>query len=269
MMNTLKDNSNIANLDAYSPSRIAQLVDKVGVTKAKQPKLKTVVLGVLAGVFIAFGAMLFTLIITESNLGFGVTKLLGGIGFSLGLILVVVAGAELFTGNNLIIMAWANGEVQTRAILVNWAIVYVANFIGAVLAAYAMYWSGLLEESNGIIKSVALQIAHSKIATSTSELFIRGILCNTLVCLAVWLCMAAHDVASKAVAIIFPISTFVALGFEHSIANMYFIPLGMIISSGDITMYDLFHNLLPVTLGNIIGGSVFVALIYWIVYIRD
>ncbi len=268
-MNTPKHNSEIPNLDAYSPSKIAHLVDEIGINKANQSIIKIIVLGLLAGVFIAFGAMLYTLVITDSHLGYGMTKLLGGVAFSLGLILVVVAGAELFTGNNLIVMAWANREVSNRSILINWTIVYFANFIGALLAVAAMYESGLLAENDGLVQSVALQIAYSKIDNSTLELFIRGILCNTLVCLAVWLCIAAHDVASKVVAIIFPIAAFVALGFEHSIANMYFIPLGMILSGGEITIVDLFYNLLPVTLGNIIGGSVFVALVYWLVYIRE
>lgn len=258
-----------SELDAYSPTRIAHLVGNIGVTKASQSLTKIIVLGILAGIFIAFGAMLYTLVITDSNLGIGLTKLFGGISFSLGLILVVVAGAELFTGNNLIVMAWANKEVSGKDILRNWIIVYFANFVGAILAAYAMYWSGLLEENNSVVQMTALQIANSKINTDIYQLFIRGILCNALVCLAIWLCIAAHDVASKAIAIIFPISAFVALGFEHSIANMYFIPLGMLISNGDITILNLLHNLLPVTLGNIIGGSVFVALVYWLVYLRD
>jgi formate/nitrite transporter len=268
-MNTSNHDSDRPNLlDAYSPSRIAHLVDEIGVRKANLSVIKLIVLGILAGVFIAFGAMFYTLVITDSQLGYGLTKLIGGVAFSLGLILVVVAGAELFTGNNLIVMAWANGEVSNKSILLNWTIVYFANFIGALLAAAAVFWSGLLEENDGLVRSVALQIAYSKIDNNTLELFIRGILCNTLVCLAVWLCIAAHDVASKIMAIIFPISAFVAIGFEHSIANMYFIPLGMLLSDGDIAMADLFHNLLAVTMGNIVGGSVFVSLVYWLVYIR-
>lgn len=267
-MNMNDKKSHLSELDAYSPIKIAHLIDEVGIKKANQSITNLFVLGVLAGIFIAFGAMLYTLVITDSNVGYGLTKIFGGVAFSLGLILVVVAGAELFTGNNLIVMAWANKDVSSKKLLKNWLIVYCANFIGALISAYAMHWSGLLEQNNGAVHSVALQIAESKVNVDTWELFVRGIMCNALVCLAVWLCMAAHDVASKITAIVFPISAFVALGFEHSIANMYFIPLGIIIGSEQITIYDLFHNLLPVTLGNIIGGSVLVAFIYWIVFLR-
>lgn len=259
---------NISRLDAYSPDKIAQLVDEIGIKKANQSFTNLFVLGFLAGIFIAFGAMLYTLVITDSSLGYGMTRLFGGVAFSLGLILVVIAGAELFTGNNLIVMAWANNDISSRHLLVNWSIVYIANFIGALASVYAMHWSGLLEQNNGIVQSTALSIAESKVSADSWQLFIRGILCNALVCLAIWLCIAAHDVASKVIAIVFPVSAFVALGFEHSIANMYFIPLGMNIDSDNISIADLLHNLLPVTGGNIIGGSVFVALIYWIVYLK-
>ncbi len=267
-MSSEKNEVSISQLDAYAPNRIAQLINNSGINKANQSIINLVVLGILAGVFISFGAMLYTLVITESNVGFGLTRLFGGVAFSLGLILVIVAGAELFTGNNLIVMAWANHDVSTKNIFVNWVVVYVANFIGAIASVYAMHWSGLLEQNNGLVRSVAFQIAENKVNVDSWQLFIRGILCNALVCLAVWLCIAAHDVASKAIAIIFPVSAFVALGFEHSIANMYFIPLGMIIDNSHISIYDLLSNLLPVTLGNIVGGSVFVALIYWVVYLR-
>ena len=256
-------------MDAYSPEKIALLVEEIGVKKSKLSITKTFVLGILAGVFIALGAMFYTLVITDSNLGFGLTKLIGGVAFSLGLVLVVVAGAELFTGNNLIVMAWANHDVTTRALLKNWVIVYFANFLGAILTVYAVYWSGILEQNNQLLAHTAVEIAQGKINPTAWQLFIRGILCNTLVCLAVWLCIAAHDVASKILAIVFPISAFVALGFEHSVANMYFIPLGMLLDSNSITLVDGIENLIPVTLGNIIGGSVFVALVYWLVYLRN
>ena len=268
-MNTSKLNDQHESIDAYTPSKIAKLVEEIGVRKANLRPIKTAVLGILAGIFIAFGAMLYTLVITDSYLGFGLTKLVGGIAFSLGLVLVVIAGAELFTGNNLIVMAWANKDISTKKLIYNWTIVYIANFIGALLAIIGMIWSGLLDQNDGIVASTALSIAQSKISIGWLELMIRGVFCNTLVCLAVWLCIAAHDVSSKILAIIFPISAFVALGFEHSVANMYFIPLGMWLSGGDITSLDLINNLVPVTVGNIIGGSVFVALVYWLVYLRD
>ena len=256
-------------LDAYAPAKIAHLVEQIGVRKANLTLTKTIVLGLLAGAFIAFGAMLYTLVITDSTLGFGLTRFIGGIAFSLGLILVVIAGAELFTGNNLIVMAWANRDISSTNLIKNWIIVYLSNFFGAVAMAIAMYWSGLLDQNNGLTGDTALAIATAKVGVSWIELLIRGIFCNTLVCLAVWLCIAAHDVASKILAITFPISAFVAMGFEHSVANMYFIPLGMLLSGGKITGMDLVANLVPVTVGNIIGGSVFVALVYWLVYLRD
>ena len=136
------------------------------------------------------------------------------------------------------------------------------------MAATAMIWTGLLDQGNSMLANTALNIAHTKISIDMLELFIRGVLCNTLVCLAIWLCLAAHDVASKILAIVFPISAFVALGFEHSVANMYFIPLAMMIHGSEITAMDLLYNLLPVTLGNIVGGSLFVALVYWLVYLK-
>lgn len=256
------------NIDAYKPGKIAELVESIGVKKAVLPALPTITLGLLAGAFIAFGAMLFTLVMTEHNLGFGPSRLLGGIAFSLGLILVVVGGAELFTGNNLIVMAWADHKVTTFQLLRNWSLVYIANLIGAVGAATLVYWSGTLSFGEGAVAETALNIAVTKVNISPFQSFIRGILCNALVCLAVWLCFAAHDVASKVIAIMFPISAFVALGFEHSVANMYFIPLGMMISGGEISLINFLENLIPVTIGNIIGGGLFVALTYWIIYLR-
>lgn len=254
-------------LDAYTPTRIAQLVEASGVTKTSQKFHKLFVLGLLAGVFISFGAMFYTLVITDSQLGYGMTRLIGGVVFSLGLVLVVVAGAELFTGNNLIVMAWANHDVTTKHLLYNWVVVYFSNFLGALMAAFAMFYSGLLEQ-NHQVQASALSIADAKMMIPALELFIRAIMCNTLVCLAVWLCIAAHDVASKVLAIVFPISAFVALGFEHSVANMYFIPLAMMHDSANITNYEFVIHLVTVTIGNVIGGSVFVALVYWLVYLK-
>ncbi len=259
--------------EAYAPPQVAARVEVAGVAKAALPTLQTLTLGVLAGAFIAFGAMFFTLVMTDSGLGFGSGRMLGGVAFSLGLILVVVAGAELFTGNNLIVMAWADGKITMRAMLRNWALVYAGNFAGAVATAVIVHWSGVLEMNGGGFGETAVRIAQGKLALSFTEAFFRGVLCNTLVCLAVWLCFAAHTVTSKILAIIFPVTAFVALGFEHSVANMYFIPVAML-AAGDaaaagLTPVGFAANLLPVTLGNIIGGSGLVALIYWIVYIRE
>ncbi len=255
-------------VDAYTPDRMAAMVESIGVKKANLPIVPTLMLGLLAGAFIAFGAMFFTLVITNQYMGLGSARLLGGVAFSLGLILVVVGGAELFTGNNLIVMAWADRKVSTKQLLRNWSLVYFANLIGAIGAAILVYWSGTLTFGDGAVSETALDIAIVKVNIDPLQAFIRGILCNVLVCLAVWLCFSARDVAGKILAIIFPISAFVALGFEHSVANMYFIPLGMLISNGGIGLLDFLGNLLPVTLGNIVGGGLFVAIVYWSIYLR-
>lgn len=255
-------------LDAYTPAKIAELVENIGVKKAVLPATSTITLGLLAGAYISFGAMFYTLVMTDPNLGLGPSRLLGGIAFSLGLVLVVVGGAELFTGNNLIVMAWADRKVSTIQLLRNWSLVYIANLIGAVGSAILIYLSGVLSINSDAVAETALNIAITKINIDPFQAFIRGILCNALVCLAVWLCIAAHDVASKILAIVFPISAFVALGFEHSIANMYFIPLGMLINHGEIGLSGFLTNLIPVTIGNIIGGGLFVAFVYWVIYIR-
>ncbi len=256
------------SIDAYGPAEIAHLVEQVGVKKAGLPVLETLVLGLLAGAFISFGAMFYTLVVTDSGLGWGLTRFLGGIAFSLGLVLVVVAGAELFTGNNLIIMAWAGGRVSTMQVLRNWGLVYVANFVGCLGSVVLVVLAGTLSIGDGAMAQTAAAIAKGKIELSFVEAFARGVLCNALVCLAVWLCFAAHSVSGKILAIVFPISAFVALGFEHSVANMYLIPIGMFAGSGQLDIAGLFGNLIPVTLGNIVGGSVLVALTYWTIYLR-
>lgn len=256
------------NFDAYTPAKMAELVEDVGVKKATLHVIPTITLGLLAGAFIAFGAMFFTLVMTNHNMGLGPARLLGGVAFSLGLVLTVVGGAELFTGNNLIVMAWADRKVTTKQLLRNWCLVYFANLMGAVSTATLLFWSGVLSLGAGAVAETALNIAVVKINLDPIQAFVRGILCNVLVCLAVWLCFAARDVASKILAIVFPISAFVALGFEHCVANMYFIPLGMLVSGGGIGVIEFLRNLIPVTLGNIIGGGLFVAFVYWIIYLR-
>lgn len=254
--------------DAYAPAQIALRIESGGVAKANMPALKTATLGVLAGAFISFGAMFYVLVITGSDLGFGPGRLLGGIAFSLGLILVLIGGAELFTGNNLIVMAWAEHKVTTVQLLRNWGLVYVANFAGALGTLALFVLAGALDLNGGAVGQTVARIAESKIALDPVSAFFRGVLCNTLVCLAVWLCFAAREVTGKVLAIVFPISAFVALGFEHSVANMFLIPLGMIAAGTGIDIGAIFGNLVPVTLGNIVGGSGLVALTYWLVYLR-
>jgi formate/nitrite transporter len=253
-------------MDAYPPAQMARLVEEVGVRKANLPTLPTLTLGLLAGAFIAFGALFYTIVITDSTLGFGPTRLIGGLAFSLGLILVIVGGAELFTGNSLIVMALAQRRITLAALLRNWGLVFVANFAGAVATACAVAWSGVL--SGDAVAATALRIAEAKIGLDPVAAFSRGVLCNVLVCLAVWLCFATRTVADKVLVIPLPIAAFVALGFEHSIANMFFLPLAMLLGSTQIGLAGMLGNLIPVTLGNIVGGGLLVGGVYWAIYLR-
>lgn len=254
-------------LDVVAPQRIAQLVEEVGIRKARLPFLPTLALAVLAGAFIAFGAMFFTVVVTESALGYGPTRLIGGVAFSLGLVLVVLGGAELFTGNSLIVMAWANRDIPTRALLRNWGIVYLGNLIGAVATAVLVHLSGSLQAGGGSVGETAVAIGAAKLALDPGQAFLRGVLCNVLVCLAVWMCFAAHSVSGKVLVILFPVTAFVALGFEHSVANMYLLPVAML-HAGQIDPGALLANLAVVTAGNVVGGAVLVALVYWVIYLR-
>ena len=274
---------NEIRIDALLPPEMAKRAEYIGVSKAETPFLPTFTLSVLAGAFIALGAVFATTVAagTSGIWPYGVTKLLVGLVFCLGLVLVVVGGAELFTGNNLIVMAWASGKVSTRALLRNWAIVYVGNFVGSFGTAVLVFMSKQYTFGGGSIGSTALSIAESKVNLGLGQAIVLGILCNTLVCLAVWLTFSARSTVDKIVAIIFPISAFVAAGFEHSVANMFFIPMGCLIKFLDPTFISkvgadvptlswnsfLFQNLLPVTFGNIIGGSLLVAAIYWSVFL--
>ena len=265
-------------LDAYSPREISEKIQSVGVSKARLPFVQTAILGVLAGAFIGLGALYYTLIASDSTLGFAATRVLGGFVFSLGLILVTVAGAELFTGNNLMVMAWADGKITAAEVLRNWTVVYLANAVGAVGLAVTVYLAHHGSMNGGAVGAAYVKIAAAKIALPFGEAFFKGVLCNVLVCLAVWLAMAGHSVVDKIVAIVLPISAFVAAGFEHCIANMYFIALGLFLAEGvtlpatvnvaSLGWAGLASNLVPVTLGNIVGGSGMVALVYYMVYRR-
>jgi formate/nitrite transporter len=265
--------SEIFGFDAYSPGEIAERVETIGVAKARLPLISQLTLGVLAGGFIGLGALYFTFITSDPTLGFATSRILGGVAFSLGLILVVVAGAELFTGNNFLVMAWASGRIGTWELVRNWLVIYGANFVGAFGLALLVFLSNHGQAAGGAVGANAVQIAYAKAALPFAEAFFKGILCNILVCLAVWIALAGRGVIDKIFAIVFPISAFVAAGFEHSVANMYFIPLGMLLrNSYDpkyadmLTWTGLAANLVPVTLGNIIGGGVMVALVYYFVY---
>ena len=254
-------------LDLVAPAKVVQLAEDVGVGKVSLGFVQTFTLAILAGAFIAFGAMFYTMVVTGSELGFGPTRLLGGLAFSLGLVLVIIGGAELFTGNSLVVIARANGRITTVALLRNWGIVYLGNLIGSVATAVFVHLSGILSLAGGAVGETAEAIVAAKLSLPPLQLFMRGILCNVLVCLAVWMCFAAHSVSGKVLVIIFPITAFVALGFEHSVANMYLIPVGML-QAGEIDFTAFGSNLLYVTAGNIVGGGVLVALVYWLVYAR-
>ena len=268
--------SDLYGFDAFSPKEIAARVEAIGVNKARLPLLSMLMLGILAGAFIGLGALYYVLIRSDPALGFAARQVLGGVAFSLGLFLVVVAGAELFTGNNLLAMAWAGGKISTRDLLRNWAIVCCGNFIGAAGLALLVFLSHHPDLNNGAIAQEYLRIASVKVSMPFWTAFFRGVLCNVLVCMAVWMALAGRSVVDKAAAIVLPISAFVAAGFEHSIANMYLIPLAMLLQDTGgsratvdaITWAGFFHNMVPVILGNIIGGSVLVGLVYYIIYLR-
>jgi len=255
--------------DAYPPPEIARKVERLGVAKAHADALTLLALAVLAGAFISLGALLFTVVVTGSSLGFGPTRLLGGVSFSLGLILVVVAGAELFTGNNLIAMAWASRLIGTREVMRNWLLVYVGNVIGCLGTVLLVVWAGVADLADGAVGETAVRIARSKAAIPLVDAFMRGILCNALVCLAVWLAIGARSVTDKILAIIFPIAAFVAIGFEHSIANWFVLPFGMAgDAQGAISIAAAARNIAVVTAGNVVGGTLLVAGVYWIAYRR-
>jgi formate transporter FocA len=279
---------NPLRIDALLPAEMAAKAEKIGVKKAAMDGLRMFVLAVLAGAFIALGAVFATTVVAGAsrNLPYGVVRLLAGVVFSFGLILVVVGGAELFTGNNLIVMAWANRKITTFQLLRNWAIVYLGNFVGAFATAVLVYVSGQFAFGNGDVGLAALATADSKVGLGFGQAVVLGILCNGLVCLAVWLSYSGRSTTDKILAIVPPIAAFVAAGFEHSVANMYFIPAGLCIKAGapdsfwsaiGKTAADypqltwngfLINNLLPVSLGNITGGAVLVGAVYWFVYLR-
>ncbi|MBI5929317.1 MAG: formate/nitrite transporter family protein [Chloroflexi bacterium] len=271
-------------IDALLPPDIAKRAEQIGIKKADMDAPAIFTLAVLAGAFVGVGAVFATTTISGAAgiLPFGVTRLLAGFVFCLGLILIVVAGGELFTGNNLIVMAWASRKVSTQALLRNWVLVYLGNFVGALLTAGLMLLTKQYTAGGGAVGKTALNIANDKVHLEFVQAVALGMMCNALVCVAVWLTYGARSTTDKIMAILFPITAFVSAGFEHSIANMYYVPFGLLIkqfdgdfvraqglSVPDLTVQSfLMDNLLPVTIGNIIGGSVMVAIIYWFVYLR-
>lgn len=275
------------SFDAFLPPEMAEKAEVIGIKKAKMSFSNTFALSILAGAFIAIGAIFSTTVSAGSSmLPYGVGRLLSGLTFSLGLILVIVGGAELFTGNSLIIMAFSSQKVTLSQLLKNWAIVYIGNFVGSVGTSILIFFSKQYTFGNGAIGLTMLNIGESKTSLSFLQAIALGILCNALVCMAVWLCYSARSTADKILSIIPPISAFVAAGFEHSVANMYFIPVSLLVKYfahpsffymiqkipsdfPNLTLGNFFLvNLLPVTIGNIIGGAVMVGLVYWYIYLR-
>lgn len=276
------------SFDAYAPREMAYKAENIGVAKVRQSFLSMFMLALLAGGFIAFGGCLYTTAIIGNEAGLGINRLVGGLSFCLGLIMVVIAGAELFTGNSLIVIAYISGKVRFRQVMRNWGIVYLGNLFGAVAVAVLVYGAGQWKSWEMAAGISAYNIAATKLSVSFLPAFCSDVLCNSLVCLAVWLCYSARSTTDKILSILFPITAFVALGFEHCVANMYFIPYGLMLAktssfvgaaevAGQIRQVDpvlfsignfLLNNLLPVTLGNIVGGSVLVGALYWTIYLR-
>lgn len=279
------------SLDGLLPPEIAGKAEQAGVVKGCMPFVPLFVLSILAGAFIALGALFYTTVVSGNGyngaivLPVGIVRTLGGLAFSLGLVLVVVGGAELFTGNALMAMAVASGKLPLSKLLRNWAIVYAGNFIGAVATAVLLFYSEQYTFFGHQIGVTALKVGQAKCNLDFVPALILGIYCNALVCLAVWLCLSCRTTTDKVLATLLPISAFVAAGFEHCVANMYFVPIALFIktdaefmrsaaldglSFSDLSWANfIVRNLIPVTLGNIVGGSFFVGIVYWLVYCRQ
>jgi len=274
--------------DALLPKEMAEKAERIGADKTRLPVLSLLTLAVLAGAFIAFGSLFSTIAIsaTGSQLTFGLVRVVAGLTFSLGLILVVVGGAELFIGNNLMVMAWAGGKIRLGGMLRAWALVYIGNFVGAAATAVMVFLAGVHGNGDSAVGAAALNIAEAKAALPFFPALMRGVLGNVLVCLAVWLCYSAHSTTDRILCIVPPVTAFVAAGFEHSVGNMFILPYALLIKElaepafwtaiqQSPASYDalswgaFFSNLAPVTIGNVIGGGVFVGAVYWFIYLRS
>ena len=271
--------------DCFSPHQMALKAEDIGVAKGNHELLRMFLLSLLGGAYIAMGSVFCTTVMTGMDASpYGMQRFMGGLAFSLGLILVVVGGAELFTGNVLLVMATASRKLPFSKLLLNWLVVYAGNFAASVLTAYLIFLAQQYTSSDGAVGLLAMGTAKAKATLAFTPALVRGIYCNALVCLGVWLCYSCRSTTDKILAIVFPITAFVAAGFEHCVANMYLIPVGIFIKSDaafwaskgvDLAAYSkltwsnfLITNLIPVTLGNIIGGGLFVGGIYWMIYLR-
>ena len=261
--------------DAFSPKEVAERIEVLGVAKARLPLASMLLLAVLAGAYIGFGSLFFLVVTGDPSWSFASARVLGGLVFSLGLLTVVVAGAELITGNHLLAMAWADGRLSAAEVLRNWAVVCLGNALGAGLLAWAVAGADLGALNGGRLAQQAMKVAQAKADLPADVAFLRGVLCNVLVCLAVWMAAAGRSVVDKAVAVVPPVTAFVALGFEHSVANFFFFPLALLLEHTAAAaglpapgVGAILGNLLPVIAGNLLGGSVLVAGVYWVVYRR-
>jgi len=262
--------------DAYSPAEIQDKVEKLGVKKARMPFLPEFMLSIVAGGSIGLGAMFYVIVAADSSLGFAISHVLGGVVFSLGLALVMIGGAELFTGNCLIVMAWWNGQIKTWEVMRNWTVVWFGNMVGAFGLVFLLYMSHFSALNDGGTGTALLKIAIAKMSPDMVTIFFKGIMCNLLVCLAVWLAYAGRSVADKMAGMVLPVACFVAAGFDHCVANMFFLPMAWVLAVtghvpagmdvSTITLINVAHNIIPATLGNIVGGAGFVGLIYWAIY---
>lgn len=261
----------VISIDSLAPAAIERKAESIGVTKNALTLSRLIPLALAAGFFIGLGGLYFTLFVADSSLSFAVQRFAGALMFSLGLALVIICGAELFTGNSLMIGALASRKIPVGGMLRNWIWVWIFNLVGAVILVTLVYLSDT--PKLGQMGATMMKIAAGKVSLGWGTLFFKGILCNVLVCLAVWMGFAAHSVADKILAVLLPVSAFVALGFEHCVANMYFLPMGYLLASSGfpapagfdpsvITIPGIFYNLSAVTLGNLVGGFM-VALVYW------
>ncbi len=272
-MSSTRNDLRLGMPDSLAPLEIEAKVEEVGVGKVGMAFSKVFVLAILAGAFIAFGGMYFCIFLGDPSIPFAVQRMVGGICFCLGLVLVLCCGAELFTGNSLIICAKASGKVSWGGMLKNWAIVWLGNLVGALAAVALVYLAQVWSMNGGGVGEAMVSVAAGKVSPDWATLFFKGVMCNIFVCLAVWIGFSARTVVDKVIGIILPISAFVAAGFEHCVANMFFLPMGCLLNSmgvgaaGAVPFEGILYNLSAATLGNIVGGLL-VGLAYWFVFAK-
>ena len=262
--------------DCLAPAAIEEKVEAAGINKANMPVAKAFVLAVFAGAFIAFGGLFFTVFLSDSTLSWGVQRVVGGLCFCLGLVLVLICGAELFTGNSLMVCALNSGKIDVAHLVRSWVVVWLGNFVGALLIVFLVYMAGIYKLNGEAVATSMVSVASGKVTLDWVTIFFRGILCNIFVCLAVWIGFAGKTVVDKVVGILLPIAAFVSCGFEHCVANMYFLPMGAVMraagygadiaGASSLDIAGIFFNLGAATLGNIVGGALLVACGYWFVY---